>query len=373
MPTKLGNGGHGHENYDPKTGKYVESSTGSSSLVNNSNNNSQPLKNSAFSQKIGLNITQARNFVNFVKSKRKGFSIGKNVEECEKIGNNILGGKTAVFYDESTNVEYMNQMNSALFDLTNDFGDLIKPTLEKYGTKASLSDEQIREIFSRGLERLKASIPNDFLEKYPSIKKTFMDNFSKEYSIYKFFDGDSSVYAYSHGIPIVESQLDKNRFSSRYAKYPILNFNQPFYMRSIIAFNGSQNFFQTSGLNKEQKTNGESYIEGNFHYTPGKGSAYATASHELGHHIDLVLRNYMSNDEKIEIYNLVYPHLKGSDRQGYGGDPTSSTYSKYNDKEFVAEAFSDVYSNEDKALDYNKQIVEVYKKLYSKYFANKGE
>ena len=71
MPLKLGNGGHSQENYDPKTGKYVESENSSS---NEDNRESFPLKES--SEKI--------TFDDIIKKKKQELSNNNNVNKPEE-------------------------------------------------------------------------------------------------------------------------------------------------------------------------------------------------------------------------------------------------------------------------------------------------
>lgn len=94
-----------------------------------------------------------------------------------------------------------------------------------------------------------------------------------------------------------------------------------------------------------------------------------TGAHEAGHRVvNILLRKNMSGKKELEIANarsngkLEKQVIKEATKR-YGGNPSISQYGDKNVKEKVAEAFSDVYANGNKANDYSKTIVNVMKDI----------
>lgn len=94
-----------------------------------------------------------------------------------------------------------------------------------------------------------------------------------------------------------------------------------------------------------------------------------TGAHEAGHRVtNILLRKNMSGKKELEIASarnsgkLEKQVIKEATKR-YGSNPSISQYGDKSVKEKVAEAFSDVYANGNKANDYSKTVVNVMKDI----------
>lgn len=94
-----------------------------------------------------------------------------------------------------------------------------------------------------------------------------------------------------------------------------------------------------------------------------------TGAHEAGHRVaHILLRKSMQGEKELKIADA---RLKGKMEKQiikeaskrYGSNPSISKYGETNNKEKVAEAISDVYTNGNKAQPYSKEIVNVMKDI----------
>lgn len=253
------------------------------------------------------------------------FKEASDLKEAERIGNEILG-RPGVKYSEKTDIKCANEMNQALYDMHADFPELFEVML-KYGD-ANLKEQpynEFREIIverRRSLETIARSMNLDESERA---------RFEKILT----YESDEFWYHIERESGCLGSML----------------------------YGGARDAFYSVSLNTHYTKNKESFdmtmlhsASTGFHYDSGKGGAYGVATHELGHLIDYALRKRSGDIGSRKISDKIR-NLKITGQR--------SRYGMTSDAEFVAEAFSDVYSNGEQAQEMNKKLVAFYKEVYA--------
>lgn len=362
MPTKMGNGGHGHEEYDASTGRYVRKGEGgdSSSQISG-NKNIRPERN--YLREISddelrkimefLNpkdSNEENTPVNTIEEKvQDSFKEGRTIDECVQIGNEIVGSPI-VHYVKDTNLESANQMNRAIYDIKNDFSNLMSTLLTYNNGGRGEENKKVLEILEDKKNKFEEIVKTLNIQN-PQTKVVLAMNFDK-----------------------IVKRLNTARIKTnstvwgRHNYYTLNQFSSKAEGKSIAGIIFSQDL-TTPSTEVIEKQN-ERLVQTTYSYPAGKGAVYSTASHELGHFIDGGIRNFCTPEEnrQLDIFlkKIVEEKSTPEEREkGYNGRTKNiSKYGLTNLKEFVAEAFSDYYSNGDNAKPFNKQIFNKYKQLY---------
>ena len=316
-------GGKGNPNHDSDTGEFTSKEGGSGkeqSIIDNitPERKAELLRNLA---KVREEIAKhGQNNVAVTNLKE-----ANDLSEAERIGNEILG-REGVKYSNNTDIRCANEMNRALYDLHNDFPELFEVML-KYGD-ANLK-EQTYEDFRRIIVNRRRSL--ETISKSLNLDAAEQERFEKVLT----YESDEWWYHVERESGCLGSLL-----------YGAAE--DAFYSVSLnVHYTKNKDSYDASMLHSEQT---------GFHYASGKGGAYAVATHELGHLIDHALRKRVGDLGSRQI-SAKLKQLKVTGKR--------SRYAMKNDAEFVAEAFSDVYSNGDQAQTMNKELVKFYKEVYA--------
>ena len=300
----------------------------------------------------------------------KGLEIGDTIDDCRRICDQLLTvGKCT--YSNELHIDFANEFNQALFDFKNDFGGILDSVI-RYGDDV-LSREQIVEIRKKGNENIDKLIKNlNIGERNIETDRVlqYLDNLS--YGNRATWDkatGNTLGYTNLGSVGLMEGvgserykmikSLSQGGFSG-YAEgtgMSVVVFNTKSYSNnsSFLTSNTKFNFYPA--YNKDD-------IISSFHYPNEKGHAYGTASHELGHRVDMVLcLNHMSKEEIEKRTSLLRDIRKAG----------TSKYAFTDFLETAAEAFADVYSNKTPTVKENLEYVNYMKTMYKKYFNNGGE
>lgn len=363
MPTKMGNGGHGHEEYDASTGRYVRKGEGSdSSSQISENKNIRPEKN--YLRNISDDeLSKIMDFLNQKDSNKEtppvntieeekvqdSFKAGRTINECVQIGNEIAGSPI-VHYVKDTNLESANQMNRALYDIKNDFSDLMSTLLTYNNGGRGEENEKVLEILEDKKNKFEEIVKTLNIQN-PQTKVVLAMNFDR-----------------------IVKRLNTARIKTnsaiwgRHNFYVLNQFSSKAEGKSIAGIIFSQDL-TTPSTEVIEKQN-ERLVQTTYSYPAGKGAVYSTAAHELGHFVDGGIRNFCTPEENrqldIFLHQLIKENSTSEERKKdfKGRTKNISRYGLTNLNEFVAEAFSDYYSNGDKAKPFNKQIFNKYKQLY---------
>lgn len=132
-------------------------------------------------------------------------------------------------------------------------------------------------------------------------------------------------------------------------------------VKALAGMNGLGNLHINTNYLKEQPQNSKGWNVSD--------SFEGTGAHEAGHVVSYhLLKKEMQGKKNLEIANarskgkLEKQVIKEATKR-YGSNPSISRYGDTSVIEKVAEAFSDVYVNKNKANDYSKTIVNVMKDI----------
>ena len=306
--------------------------------------------------------------------KDRGLELGKDLKECEQIGSNILGSGI-VAYSTGLNLNYANQLNQALFDVKNDYPQLLE-SLARFGTGAATAKEveQIKENANKRCSELAKSLnvqlenveSKDWVSKY--IEQTLGDGaMSYARGLLGITErGYTSTLGYYRFTPI-ETDETKELAGQRKEQIGNANLmsagsNRAYTGLALVGLSTIQ--FNPTYFNKGDFTEGKGYVGGGFHYEEGKGSAYSTGAHELGHFVDIALANNFMDTEELKERMRLAKNILASEK--------ASQYARSNYLETAAEAFADYYSNGNNAMPENIEYVRYINKIYHKYFDNGG-
>ena len=306
--------------------------------------------------------------------KDRGLELGKDLKECEQIGSNILGSGI-VAYSTGLNLNYANQLNQALFDIKNDYPQLLE-SLARFGTGAATEKEveQIKQNANKRCNELAKSLnvqlanveSKDWVSKY--IEQTLGDGvMSYARGLLGMTErGYTHTLGYYRFTPIRTDETDE---LAKQRKEQIQNAGlssagktQAYTGLALVGLTAIQ--FNPTYFGKSDFVEGKGYVGGGFHYEEGKGSAYSTGAHELGHFVDVALSNNFMNTEELNERMRLAKNILANEK--------ASEYARSDYLETAAEAFADYYSNGNNALPENIEYVRFMNKMYHKYFDDGG-
>lgn len=280
----------------------------------------------------------------------------KNAQEAIEQGAQILGEKGVVYYDSSTNIENIRSFNEALNDVHRDFANCFETgALIGYGTlntdKMFFDKLQAAKDIAKKVEEKLRKNSSVFINAYgqnmfDGIVKNLLGNIN--YNLKALF-GKMRM-----------SNIDgKTRFLSKpNTSSPDSLGNTQAFLYSIKINNGNYR----NAITKEQAEAAEKNPT-HLHY--GKGQAYDTATHEIGHFVSLHCFAYMDKNDYIKMRSLFRTNNAGAvDTIGnLKNNREISLYAAQDAYEHIAEAFADVYSNGTNAQLHNKRIVKFFKEI----------
>lgn len=340
-------------------------------LSENSKENNVERINFPHSMAANKVLLEANRLAQQEEYEEKGLEIGDTIDDCRRICDQLLTvGKCT--YSNELHIDFANEFNQALFDFKNDFGGILDSVI-RYGDDV-LDTEKILEIRKKGNENIDKLIKNlNIGERNIKVEKitSYLNSLNDWQDAARGkAKGNTLGYTSLGSVGFMEGfgserynmikSLSQGGFSEGYAQGSGL---------SVVVFNTKNYSNNSSFLNSNTKFNfypayNKDDIISSFHYPNEKGYAYGTASHELGHRVDMVLcLNHMSKEEIEKRTSL----LRNIRKAG------TSKYAFADFLETAAEAFADVYSNKTPTVKENLEYVNYMKTMYKKYFNNGGE
>lgn len=261
----------------------------------------------------------------------------ETVEQGMMIANRIFG-RNVVYYDENTDIEAVNQMNQALFDLNKVFPKVLDGLITFGNTNSGMDSlQKRRETFARAEEYAKTiNADTEFIKKFLSS-----------------YSGKSSFGVYGATRP-----GERGSTGGSYARetYYINGYSEENFGKKYLVGNIRLNTANTKNVkNTEEKWSAST--DSGFHYKREKGIIYGITIHELGHAVHRNIQNFMTPEEDAALEGMINS-FDSSKFSGYGRTRNS---------EMIAEAFDDVFSNTTPNFDGNRQVVDYLINMYNKY------
>lgn len=249
-----------------------------------------------------------------------GFEKAKSVSEGITIGNKILG-RNVCYYSPSTNIEAVNQLNRALFDINKDFGEILYNLFTYQNTM--LDGTKLPEIQAQIREDAKINVQK--IAKILGVESTVCEEFLKTKTFSASLD-----YLIGRKPP----------------KGSTLGEWGGIYGPQGKGRGGASIYINPEITNKN---------------TPGD-KVYYVATHELGHQVHMSMYfNILSASEKKELNEIILETMAEG----------TTWYGQTDRDECAAEAVADYYSNNGNcSYPGHKKIVDYLLLKYKKYFKN---
>lgn len=307
----------------------------------------------------------------------------KSLSDLEAYGNTIFDKTNIVHFDPKTKIEVAKDVTKALEAVSNDFGMALGGIMS-FGTNYN----------SMGQKEMQKNV-NDFVNRFFNPNNSIITDL-----LIKRGKDTETIKSIRQALQTIDESLQQMKMSSGtlgYTQYQqnIHNTetgNEIMQMLTCVMLNKTRaqkvNGFATNYDSEEERKFYQEEIM--LHKKNKAGAVFDTAAHELGHAVSRFLIPFMTKSEKKSLEFMTktdfslekmkkyipnkpgwYTTFKGpksydtSDIVGAFNEKQVSRYALYNEQEAYAEAFADYYGNGEGCSEYNKKIVNFFKKIYN--------
>lgn len=359
----------GNPYHDEETGQFTSAEGGSSISKGDLGDG---FKHFSIRLKSNFNLHDARSELQQLKTTNSTQQLigqyreATSIQDAVAIGRSILPD-CLVNYSEKCDLVKVNELNKALSDIVNRFPGFVQNgLLNAYGDGLSLSDQDIMHAITQSALNV--------VQKDKYFKQLYDEFFEQSKARFGLKDEDKYNEEVFRHFMRFDSQFNTYDYTKKFggggalAYYQVSQDNIFNPGQGGKGINGAIKFY-TSTLQKATplEVDEQAYsVKSGFHFDYGGHSyTYATGVHELGHSIFTIAYKKCTNEERMELNQLL--------KDGAGKDYKQvSGYGHTNFYEQEAEAVADGMCRGDKATPHNQKMIAWLDKVHAR-LKNAGE